>query len=68
MLAQRDLSCGVTYAVRQDVPLFLPTTLVAVPRHTHQQIDRGHLFALPCLAAVTKANTQLAETERQVTS
>jgi hypothetical protein len=55
-LAQRDLSCGVTYAVRQNVPLFLPTTLVAVPRHTHQQIDREQLFVLSSFPAVTNTH------------
>lgn len=70
MLAQRDLSCGVTNAVRQDVPLILLATLVAVPRHTRppQQVDRARLFVLPCLPAVTKADAQLVETERQAVS
>jgi hypothetical protein len=56
MLAQRDLSCRVTNAVRQNVPLILLATLVAVPRHTPQQVDRARLFVLSCLPVVTKAD------------
>jgi hypothetical protein len=46
MLTQRDLSRCVEDVVRKAASLFLPTTLVAVPRNTSQQIDRLYLFVL----------------------
>jgi hypothetical protein len=63
VLAQRDLSCGVTNAVRQDVPLILLATLVTLPPHSPQQVDRERFFILYYIPDV-----RLVETEPQIVS